>query len=125
MPALRNTDVAREATNTEGRTVAPAIDPLLSGRIQAVMRAVGSKSKLAAYFEVDRTLPGRWESGEEAPPETALRRIPGLLVPCGSSRNVGDVLDGVAEHEVGAGVDGFGVVELLAQRSECTGASGC
>lgn len=54
------------------------VDPLLHGRVQTAVRAVGSKSKLAVYLGVSRSRPGRWESGEDVPAESALRRIQDL-----------------------------------------------
>jgi uncharacterized protein (DUF2384 family) len=38
----------------------------------------GSKAELARYLGVDRSRPGRWESGEDVPAEDALRRIQDL-----------------------------------------------
>lgn len=54
------------------------IDPLLHGRVKTAARVFGSKSKLALYLGVDRSRPGRWESGKDVPAESALRRIQDL-----------------------------------------------
>lgn len=58
--------------------MAALVDPLLHGSVQTAERVFGSKAKLARYLGVDRSRPGRWESGTDVPAEGALRRIQDL-----------------------------------------------
>ncbi len=58
--------------------MATVVDPLLHDRVRTAGRAFGSKAELARYLGVDRSRPGRWESGQDIPSEDALRRIQDL-----------------------------------------------
>lgn len=53
-------------------------DPLIPGRLKVIYEVLGSKARTASYLEVDRSRPGRWESGADAPTEPTLRRIQDL-----------------------------------------------